>query len=215
LEDRVTPSTTNVSISIMPNLASRTVTETLTATVTPTGSETGPATGTVCFNLNNQTAVACVDSNNQATAAFSLPMFAILSGQTAQAVYTPDSASLLSSSSFLSPVYLNPDNVLFAANIVFGSPSPDFTGFNSALGEMNTVQLFALPVTFTYTDPGTITSVSTLGFTFPGVFSTLFINPFAATALTTASFPATSSITLASSFAALSSSMTSSSPTPM
>jgi hypothetical protein len=182
----------------------------------------------VAFNLNNQAAQVCTDTNNQAMATFSLPVLSLMAGQTLQTQYTPDSASLLSASSFLSPVYLNLDNLLFAANITFGNPAATFTGFtdmnftnvqfNSTFGEMNTVQLFSLPVTFNYTDPGIIASVSTLGFTFPGFFSAFFINPFAATALTTAVLPTTPSIMLASSFGAASaaaSAAASSSSTPM
>jgi hypothetical protein len=178
----------------------------------------------VCLNLNNQTVQVCPDSNNQATATFSFPILSLLAGQTLQAQYTPDSASLLSSSAFLSPVYLNLDNFLFAANITFGNPGADFTGFtdmnftnaqfNSIFGEMDTVQVFSMPVTFTYTDPGTIASVSALGLTFPGSFSPFFINPFATAALTNALAAASPSITLASLFAA-SSSSTSSASTSM
>jgi hypothetical protein len=199
LEDRAMPSTTNVVINLAPNFFRGTVTETITATVTPSASETGPVSGTMGITVNNQTAQVVVGNSGQATATFTLPVMSLLAGQTVQATFIASSSASLppgttpvASSSFLSPVYMNLDNLFLPATITFGTPPANFTGFtdstglnpqfNSAFGETNTVSFFLAPVTYTYEDPGVITSVEVFGLTLTGPFLNLanrtFINPF-------------------------------------
>jgi hypothetical protein len=189
LEDRVTPSTTNISIAIAPNFFSGRMTETLTATVSPSAGDTGTPTGNFKFNVNNQTAIVGIGANNSAMATFNLPVTSLLAGQSVNVGF--QSTSLTFTSSFFnSPVYTNLDNLLFPSAITFGAPPSNFTNstgtgsstvfqFNSAFGETDTVTFFFIPVTFNYVDPGTVTSVNAFGFNFPGFLSSSFVNPFA------------------------------------
>lgn len=183
LEDRVTPATfnttTNVAISITPNFLSRTATETITATVTQFGTTTPVVAGNVNFNVNGQTGTGALNGSGQATFSTSLPLYAVVSAQTVGAGYqgaTTDTDTF-NFSSFLSPVYLNSLNAVFASQITFGTPpSTSFSpSFNSAGGETDNVSLFGLAVKFNYIDPGTIQNFTLLGFTLPGSLSgTLF-----------------------------------------
>jgi hypothetical protein len=176
LEDRLALNnfltTTNVAISITPNLLSRTAIETITATVTQQGTAAPVTNGTVAFNVNNQTATAGLNSNGQAAFSVALPLFAVANNQTLQANFQgatvgPDT---FSGSVFLSPVYLNVWNASFPAQITFGTPTST-TSFQSSGGETDDVSVFGSHLKFNYIDPGRITTISWFGFTFPGSFS--------------------------------------------
>jgi hypothetical protein len=183
LEDRLTPATfdtmTNVAISITPNFLARMATETITATVTQAGTTTPVTTGTINFNLNGQTGTAALNSSGQATFTTTLPTYAVAGNQTLNAVYagaTDASGNVFNSSMFLSPVYLNVMNAVFASQITFGTP-PTATfspSFNSAGGESDMLAFF-IPIKFNYVDPGTIQTFSVFGLSLPGSLSgTLF-----------------------------------------
>jgi hypothetical protein len=189
LEDRVTPSILNVSVSINPNIFTMSLQETLTATITATTGETGSPTGTVSFNVNNQVQNIAV-SGNQATATYTIPLFTALSGQALSVLFNPDTTSTFSSSAFLAPLFLNLENFVFSSNITFGAPTASFSNFttstgmttssfNSQFGETDVVQFGFIPVTFNYAQDGSISTVSFLGVTFPGFFAAGIINPLA------------------------------------
>jgi hypothetical protein len=207
LEGRLTPSAvvstyTDVSVQVAPSFFSGTVKETVTATVknvpsfnpttgqtTPVPSGAGPASGTVLFNLNNQMQNAQLNSNGQATVSFTLPIFAVLTSQTLEASYlgTPSAMDLSDfdylGSTFLAPLYMNYNNLLFSATLTFGQLTPQQTAppptnpttgqptslplFNTAQGETDSFGI----VNFLYTDPGVINQVEVLGFTLPGSFA--------------------------------------------
>lgn len=214
LEDRLVPSFvgtantyTNASVQITPNVSRLSVTETVTATVTtipftntttgmttpvPSGAGNNATGGTVLFNLNNQQASANLNSNGQATATFTVPLLAFLTSQTLELSYqgfAPDSSSSYNSSSFLAPLYLNFDNLMFSSMLTFNQLTPQqqagtFTttggpsgfgvqtslpSFYTAQGETNSL-LNGL-IKFNYVDPGTIDTVSVLGFNLPGIFA--------------------------------------------
>lgn len=183
LEDRMVPAaidtTTNVAIAITPNLFGHTATETITATVTQLGSNTPVTSGNLNFNLNNQQGTVPLNSNGQATFSVSLPLFAVVNNQTLLASYGGATAGIntFESSAFLSPVYLNMLNGVFASQITFGTPptpTPPTTPFNSASGEKDAITLLFLPVDFNYIDPGRIDTIDIGGFTIPGAFATVF-----------------------------------------
>jgi hypothetical protein len=201
LEDRITPTDfgtyTNVTVQIVPNLSNFTVTEKVTANVTVNGTinsetlppsftpGTGPAvsTGLVLFNLNNQQQKADVNSNGQATATFTLPLFTLFTSQTLQVNYQGASLNndFFEPSQFLAPLYTNFDNLIFVATLTFntvthqqqtGTFNPAtgvflLPSFNTAQGETNNMGLLV----FNYDDPGTITTFQNFGFTFPGSFA--------------------------------------------
>jgi hypothetical protein len=207
LEGRLTPSTlvstyTDVSVQVAPSFFSGTVKETVTATVknvpsfdpttgqtTPVPSGAGPASGTVLFNLNNQMQNAQLNSNGQATVSFTLPIFAVLTSQTLEADYlgTPSSITppdfIFNGSTFLAPLYMNFNNILFSATLTFGQLTPQQTAppmsnpiggqptslplFNTAQGETDSFGI----VNFLYIDPGVINQVEVFGFTLPGSFA--------------------------------------------
>jgi hypothetical protein len=180
LEDRLAPSdfltTTNVAISITPNMVTRTANETITATVTQQGTTTPVTAGTVAFNVNNQMATAGVNSNGQAAFSVSLPLYAVATNQTVEASYqgTTVGSDTFLGSQFLAPVYLNVMNWVFASQITFETPTST-SSFQSSGGETDNVSLFGLSVKFNYVDPGTIDNFAVLGFTLPGSLSgTLF-----------------------------------------
>lgn len=199
LEDRITPTEfatyTNVTVQIIPNLFRFTVTEQVTANVSVNGTidpatgaftpGSGPAvsTGNILFNLNNQQQLAGVNSNGQATASFTLPLFVLLTSQTLEASYqspipTTPPTDTLNPSTFLAPLYTNFDNLIFTATLSFGTltyqqqtgnsnPSAGpviLPSFYTAQGETNNMGLLS----FNYNDPGTITTFKNFGFTFPG-----------------------------------------------
>lgn len=184
LEDRVTPTTfdtiTNVAINIAPNLTTKSATETVTATVTqaPTngGTANTPVTsGNVAFNLNGQTGTAALNASGQATFTATLPLYAVASTQALAAVYTggTSGSDTFNNSFFLSPVYLNTLNGLFASNITFTGPALNQTSlpindFGSYKGESDSMTLIILPVDFHYVDPGTIQDFTLLGLNLPG-----------------------------------------------
>ena len=179
LEDRLALNnfltTTNVAISITPNVLTRTANETITATVTQQGTATPVTNGTVAFNVNNQTATAGLNSNGQAAFSVALPLFAVANNQTLQANYQgatvgPDT---FSGSVFLAPVYLNVWNQLFPAQIAYGTPTSSVS-FQSSGGETDDVSIFGFHLKFNYIDPGRINTINFLGFTFPGSFSEAF-----------------------------------------
>jgi hypothetical protein len=189
LEDRVAPAvigtTTNVAISISPNLLSLTAVETITATVTQQDTNGMPVSvGSVVFNVNNQQGTVPLNSNGQASFTATLPLFAVATNQTVLASYGstiigPPTVNLLFvGSQFLSPVYLNMFNEVFPSQVTFGTqPNGTFSpgiSFNSASGETNAVTVFFLPVDFNYIDPGRIQSITIGGFTLPGSFSSVF-----------------------------------------
>jgi hypothetical protein len=189
LEDRVTPSTLNISISINPNFFLMNLQETVNATLTPTGTETGTPTGSINFNVNNQVKTINL-SGNQAAATFTVPFIPALGGQSMSIIYNPDTTSTFSSSTFLSPVFLNLDNFVLPSTVTFGTPTATFTNFttmmgatstafNSQFGETNVVQFGFIPVTFNYAQDGTISTVQFLGITFPGFTAAGLINPVA------------------------------------
>jgi hypothetical protein len=184
LEDRVTPASiatsSSVAISITPNFAARTANETVTDTVTLMGTTTPVTSGTVAFNINNQMGTAGLNSSGQATFSVSLPLYAVANNQTVQVTYGGATAgtNTFVGNNFLSPVYLNVMNAVFASQISFGTP-PTSTStpppFQSSGGETNNVTVFGISVKFNYVDPGTIDTFSVLGFTLPGSLSgTLF-----------------------------------------
>lgn len=181
LEDRLVPATfdtvTNVAISITPNFFARSASETITATVNQAGTTTPVTSGNVAFNLNGKTGMAALNSSGQATFALTLPSYAVAGNQTLQAAFAGSTTATdtFNSSMFLSPVYLNVMNAVFASQISFGTPPTTATSnFNSAGGESDKVTFF-IPIDFKYVDPGTIDSFSFLGLTLPGSLSgTLF-----------------------------------------
>jgi hypothetical protein len=199
LEDRITPTTfgtyTNVTVQIIPNLFSFTMTEKVTANVsvngtidTTTGAFTpggGPpvSTGRVLFSLNNQQQSAGVNGSGQATATFTLPLLVLIADQTLQAsyqplIYTTPPADVFSASEFLAPLYTNFDNLIFIATLSFGTLThQQQTGISNTttgvvvLPSFNTAQGETDsmgPLSFHYDDPGTITTFQNFGFTFPG-----------------------------------------------
>ena len=179
LEDRLAPTnfstTTNVAISITPNFLARTAIETITATVTQQGTTTPVTSGIVALNVNNQMTSAGLNGNGQAAFSVALPLFAVANNQTLQANYQgatigPDT---LSGSVFLAPVYLNVWNASFPAQITFGTPTSTVS-FQSSGGETDDVSIFGFHLKFNYIDPGRISTINLLGFTFPGSFSTAF-----------------------------------------
>jgi len=123
-----------------------------------------------------------VNSNGQATFSTSLPLYAVAQNQTVQVTYGGATAGVNTfvGSSFLSPVYLNVMNAVFASQISFGTP-PTSTStpppFQSSGGETNDVNLFGLSVKFNYVDPGTIDTFTALGITFPGSLSGTIFAP--------------------------------------
>lgn len=198
LESRVTPTPfsgtyTNAVVQVTPNFLAGTVTETVTANVTnaptfdsisgvttpvPPGAVT--PSGTILFNLNNHQQQAQLNSNGQATASFTLPIFAVLTSQQLSVEYEggPNSEP----SAFNAPLYMNFDNLLLPATLTFGQLSPQqltpsfntTTGaltslppFNTAQGETDSMGLLR----FGYTDPGVISSVDALGIDLPGMFA--------------------------------------------
>jgi hypothetical protein len=179
LEDRLSPTnfltTTNVAISITPNVLTRTANETITATVTQQGTATPVTNGTVAFNVNNQMATAGLNSNGQAIFSVSLPLFAVATNQTLQVNYQGATvgSDTFDDSVFLSPVYLNLMNEFLPSQITYGTPTST-TSFQSSGGETNNISFFGLAVKFNYIDPGRIQTIAIGGFTFPGVFATAF-----------------------------------------
>lgn len=184
LESRLTPSpisiatVTNASVQIIPNLSSFTVTEKVTATVTATSVPPGipVPSGAVSFNLNNQQQQANLDASGHATATFTLPLLALFTSQELTVKYpgasiASPSAVTFESSTFNAPLYLNFDNLLFAATVSFGPPpaqSPSGAPvYNTAQGETDDFGLFS----FQYVDPGLIASVRAFGQDFPGFFA--------------------------------------------
>jgi hypothetical protein len=178
---------TNASVQIIPNLSSLTVTETVTATVSnapsvPPGTPTPGAFatfrgGSVHINLNNQQQFAQLNSNSQATATFTLPLFALMAGQELTVQYTgglgsPSGVVVYSASYFNSPLYVNFDNFLLPADLTFTPLSsqqmqPLWPPYTSINGEMDNFG----PFSFQYSDPGVITSVQALGLQLPGIFA--------------------------------------------
>jgi hypothetical protein len=195
---------TNATVKVAPSLFSFTVSETITATVTnvpafnpylggmttPIPPGTTTPSGTVLFSLNNQMQSAQLDSSGQATVSFTLPLFAVLSSQTLEVNYlgkgelNPPFSHL--NSSFLAPLYMNYNNLLFPATLTFGQLTPQQANptinpndlgslthysalpfYNTAQGETNDFGI----VNFLYTDPGDINQVNVLGFTLPGIFA--------------------------------------------
>ena len=150
--------------------------------MTQTGTTTPVTAGTVAFNVNNQMGTSGVNSNGQATFSTSLPLYAVAQNQTVQVTYGGATAGVNTfvGSSFLSPVYLNVMNAVFASQISFGTP-PTSTStpppFQSSGGETNDVNLFGLSVKFNYVDPGTIDTFTALGITFPGSLSGTIFAP--------------------------------------
>jgi hypothetical protein len=184
LEDRLAPAslatTTNVAISITPNALAATANETITATVTQQGTTTPVTSGNIAFNVNNKMGTATLNSNGQATFSVALPLIAVALNQTVEVAYAGATVgtNTFVASTFLSPVYLNVMNAVFASQITFGTPPTTTTTpppFNSSGGETNDVSVFGLSVSFSYVDPGTIQNFTALGLTFPGSLSgTLF-----------------------------------------
>lgn len=182
LESRMTPSSlvtiataTNASVQIIPNLSNFTITEKVTATVTAALPGT-PASAPVSFNLNNQQQQANLDASGHATATFTLPLLALFTSQELTVKYpgasvVSPSAISYSSSTFNAPLYLNFDNLVFAATVSFGAPpaqpSSGVPVYNTAQGETDDFGLFS----FQYVDPGLITSVRSFGQDFPGFFA--------------------------------------------
>jgi hypothetical protein len=199
LEQRLTPAGistyTNASIALTPNFFAGSVTEKVTAivspvqhtfspgqpyTVTALGGPT-PDGGTVFFGLNNQQQKAQLNSQGQATATFTLPLFSMVGGQMLTLQYEGFYADSTSSNTFFgsnfnAPVYLSFYNLLLPSTITFntftpwGAPySPD-TGplslqqSNSSQGETNSFSF----ITLYYTDPGTVSSIQFGGFNLPG-----------------------------------------------
>ena len=179
LEDRLAPTnfstTTTVAISITPNCLARTAIETITATVTQQGTSTPVTSGTVALNVNNQMSSAGLNGNGQAAFSVALPLFAVANNQTLQANYQGATvgSDTFSGSVFLSPVYLNVMTQLFPAQITFGTPTSTVS-FQSSGGETDDVSIFGFHLKFNYIDPGRISTINLLGFTFPGSFSTAF-----------------------------------------
>jgi hypothetical protein len=183
LEDRLAPATfntaTNVAINITPNIATATTTETLTATVRQAGTTTPVTSGNVAFNVNGHTGTAALNGSGQATFTTTLPLYAVATNQTVDAAFAGATvgADTFFSSNFFSPVYLNVLNAFLPSQINFGTPPTATTPptFNSAFGETDAVSFFGRPIDFHYTDPGTITNFTALGFTFPrSTSATLF-----------------------------------------
>jgi hypothetical protein len=200
LEDRLTPATptgfdttqTTTTVQIIPNLFAGTVTEKVTATVTDQTNSGLTPQGSVDFNLNNQVQQnVSLDSSGKATATFNLPISALFTSQALNVSYSgqffnaagsiingatggsPTSAFI--GSSFTSPLYFNRDNVLFNGTLTFGSPPSNSQlqngqFYNTANGETDAVG----PLTYQYSDPGTITSVKFGSLSLPGSTAPLF-----------------------------------------
>jgi hypothetical protein len=196
LEDRITPITPfptvmNVSVQIIPNLSNLTVTEKVTANVSfEGGGSFQPPIAPVQFNLNNQQQSINSNGNGQATATFTLPLATLLTSQTLLVSYpahyaNPSNLATLEivGSYFAAPLYTNFDNLLFPATLTFGTPTSqqilergvggvagselvDISSilFNTVQGETDAMGLLS----FSYNDPGTITSFQVLGLTLPG-----------------------------------------------
>ena len=159
---------------------------------------TNPTSGTVLFNLNNQMATGTLDGNGQATATFQVPLLAFLTSQTLQVEYigtTDDAGDEWVGSTFLAPLYKNFDNLVFnglllPSTLTFGQLTPEqvyaeaisrfqnptmnfpfanpttTVPFYTAQGETDTLSNGL--IAFNYVDPGTIDSVTVLGFNLPG-----------------------------------------------
>ena len=179
LEDRLGLSTfdtvTTAAISITPNFFGLNATETVTATVTQQGTTTPVTGGNVAFNVNNQTGTAALNSNGQATFSVTLPLFAVGTNQTLQVSYqgATVSSDTFNSSAFLAPVYLNVDNLIFPAQVTYGTPTSS-TSFQSSGGETDAFSYFGMPLKFNYSDPGSIQTINWGPFTFPGAYSIIF-----------------------------------------
>jgi hypothetical protein len=177
---------TDATVQVTPNLFSGTVTETITATVTSTINGSLPYPSRVLFNLNNLSQSAQLNSNNQATASFTLPILALFTSQTLDVQYTGGERGqvvpfIVSPSDFRAPLYMNFDNLFLPAILSFGhltqqqlNPTVDNTGrptglpsFNTAQGETENFGIFS----FHYTDPGIIDSVTVGSMTLPGIFA--------------------------------------------
>jgi hypothetical protein len=158
----------------------------------PSGA-TAPTQGTVLFNLNNMQQSATLNSNGQATATFQVPLLAFLTSQTLEVSYqgfTDSSGDIWVGSDFLAPLYKNWDNVLFPGTLTFNQLTPQqvyaedissfqnpsgqattLTPYNTAQGEKDTIKTPIGSVTFNYVDPGTISTISALGMTLPGILA--------------------------------------------
>ncbi len=193
---------TNASVQIIPNLASLTVTEKVTAMVSnapsvPIGTTTPGAygRGVVQINLNNQQQIFILNSDSQATATFTMPLFVFMTGQELTVFFAGGSRSpagglVYSQSYFNSPLYVNFDNFLLPANLSFTPVSSNqmlvfppgvgtwvpYSGVNgetnwppytSVNGETDNFGLFA----FQYADPGAITGIQLLGQQLPAIFA--------------------------------------------
>jgi hypothetical protein len=203
LESRLTPTPvstgtyTNAIVQVSPSFFSGTVTETITATVTnapifnpftgtttpvPSGATT--PSGTILFNLNNKMQSAQLNSNGQATVSFTLPFFTVFTSQALEVSYlgnftNPDVES--QGSTFLAPLYMNYNNLLFPAALTFGQLTPQqvqpivnangnqtgLASFNTAQGETDSFGI----VSFQYVDPGIINQIQAFGFNLPGSFA--------------------------------------------
>lgn len=196
----VTNTYTNATVQITPGLTvTETVTATVTPfqgfdsstgqiTSIPAGA-TPPTGGTVLFNLNNQMQSATLNGKGQATATFQVPLLAFLTSQTLSVDFlgTSDSSGdVWQGSTFLAPLYKNFDNLLLPGTLTFNQLTPQqfyaerISAFqnpsgipttldsnNTAQGETDSLGLFA----FNYVDPGTINTVTVLGFQLPGSFA--------------------------------------------
>lgn len=217
LESRLTPSwmgpgppgspfatVTNASVLIVPNLSNMTVTEVVRATVSnapsvPPGTP-NPSLGLryrpdVRINLNNQQQSVQLDSNSQATAIFTMPLFVFMAGQELTVQYSaglagPSGVVVYNASYFNSPLYVNYDNLLHPAVLTFTPLSSDqmsvypglgywppyspfgngetaWPPYTSLNGETDNFGSFS----FQYADPGVITSIQALGLQLPGIFA--------------------------------------------
>lgn len=179
LEDRLALSTfntvTNAAISITPNFFGLNATETITATVMQQGTTTPVTGGNVAFNVNNQMGTATLNNNGQATFSVTLALFAVGTNQTLQVNYQGATigSDTFNNSAFLAPVYLNVDNLIFPAQITYGTPT-SATSFQSSGGETDALTYFGLPLKFNYSDPGSIQNINWGPFSFSGVYSVFF-----------------------------------------
>lgn len=131
-------------------------------------------TGAVSFNLNNQQQQVNLDATGQATATFTLPLLVLFTSQELTVTYPGSSiaspAVSYGNSAFNAPLYLNFDNLVFAATVSFNPLSAQqMSGgvYNTAQGETDDFGLFS----FQYVDPGLIASVRAFGQDFPGFFA--------------------------------------------
>lgn len=219
LESRLTPSdvgpgppgspyatVTNASVLIVPNLSNLTVTETVIATVSnapsvPAGTP-NPSMGLryppyVHINLNNQQQDAKLNSNSEAAATFTMPLFVFMAGQELTVQYDaglagPSGVVVYNASYFNSPLYVNYDNFLLPAYLTFTPLSPDqmsvypgmgywppYGGYIPGAGETAWPQYTSVngetdnfgAFSFQYADPGVITSIQALGLQLPGIFA--------------------------------------------